>query len=388
MKKINLFIIVFVLLYLIMQIVPVPWKRSYDERWFAGKGSSLVIAHRGGRENWPENTGLAFSEAVKAGADILEMDVQLSRDGIPLVLHDRNYKDAEHGSTNEHRGISRTAFCPPLNRISGKPFDLTKDISSYTLAELGQCSFAKDHVFRKRKDFQRMIPCDIKDKRYEEIYQKFLKHSDFHPEQIKPLAEIRSFLDAKNCFDNRDQNSSNRIAIARLEEDVFQSFQNNGVLFLIEIKQPGKMGREATDKVLALARKYKMDHRILLQTFHDDIAKYLEQVERGKARIGPGVAATKEMLLSFVIGSDFFLQTEFASFSLPAGTSIPPRDRPPVALDNKFLLWKAHRHNIPVYFWTVNKKEEMLALIRLGADGIITDDPLLLLKLNAKGRKK
>jgi glycerophosphoryl diester phosphodiesterase len=48
----------------------------------------LVFAHRGGRALGPENTLAAFDLGMAAGADGLELDVQLSRDGHVVVCHD------------------------------------------------------------------------------------------------------------------------------------------------------------------------------------------------------------------------------------------------------------------------------------------------------------
>ena len=48
----------------------------------------LVIAHRGASARAPENTLEAFQCALDDGADALELDVRLSRDGVPVVIHD------------------------------------------------------------------------------------------------------------------------------------------------------------------------------------------------------------------------------------------------------------------------------------------------------------
>src|SRR5262249_30268114 len=53
-----------------------------------GAASSLVAAHRGGALIWPENSLLAFRNAVSLGADFLEFDVHLSKDGEVIVIHD------------------------------------------------------------------------------------------------------------------------------------------------------------------------------------------------------------------------------------------------------------------------------------------------------------
>ncbi len=48
----------------------------------------IVIGHRGAAGEYPENTLLSFERALDQGAAILESDVHLSRDGVPILLHD------------------------------------------------------------------------------------------------------------------------------------------------------------------------------------------------------------------------------------------------------------------------------------------------------------
>jgi glycerophosphoryl diester phosphodiesterase len=47
-----------------------------------------LVAHRGNAAEFPENTLPAFLSALELGVRFLELDVQLSRDGIPVVIHD------------------------------------------------------------------------------------------------------------------------------------------------------------------------------------------------------------------------------------------------------------------------------------------------------------
>ena len=49
----------------------------------------LLLAHRGYHPSEPENTMAAFEAAVRLGVDGIETDVRLSRDGLPVVIHDR-----------------------------------------------------------------------------------------------------------------------------------------------------------------------------------------------------------------------------------------------------------------------------------------------------------
>jgi glycerophosphoryl diester phosphodiesterase len=55
---------------------------------FFQRGRRRVFAHRGGSALAPENTLAAFEIGLRAGADGLELDVQLSADGVPVVVHD------------------------------------------------------------------------------------------------------------------------------------------------------------------------------------------------------------------------------------------------------------------------------------------------------------
>ncbi|MBC7797091.1 MAG: hypothetical protein H7Z37_09490 [Pyrinomonadaceae bacterium] len=52
----------------------------------------LIIAHRGSSEVAPENTLAAFRRAIADGSDGIECDVRLSKDGVPIILHDSSLK--------------------------------------------------------------------------------------------------------------------------------------------------------------------------------------------------------------------------------------------------------------------------------------------------------
>jgi glycerophosphoryl diester phosphodiesterase len=81
----------------------------------------LNIAHRGGRRIRPEHTILAYDQALADGADILELDVHETIDGMLVVMHDRT--------------VDRTTNC-------------TGAIKEMTFADLRECDagykFTKD----------------------------------------------------------------------------------------------------------------------------------------------------------------------------------------------------------------------------------------------------
>ena len=55
------------------------------------------MAHRGASYIAPENTLIAFKKAIALGADGIELDVHLSADGIPVVMHDETLDRTTNG---------------------------------------------------------------------------------------------------------------------------------------------------------------------------------------------------------------------------------------------------------------------------------------------------
>ena len=55
------------------------------------KKSPKLVAHRGFASEFPENSRTGFQAAVDAGCKFLELDVQLTRDLVPVIIHDENF---------------------------------------------------------------------------------------------------------------------------------------------------------------------------------------------------------------------------------------------------------------------------------------------------------
>jgi glycerophosphoryl diester phosphodiesterase len=72
----------------------------------------FIWAHRGASKIAPENTMAAFSAAVELGADGLELDIHLSRDGIPVVIHDESLE-----RTTDGRGLVADASLEQLQQL-------------------------------------------------------------------------------------------------------------------------------------------------------------------------------------------------------------------------------------------------------------------------------
>ena len=58
----------------------------------------LVMAHRGGKGLWPENTLLAFENALGAGTDVIETDIWQSKDGVIVISHDGEVDRTTNGT--------------------------------------------------------------------------------------------------------------------------------------------------------------------------------------------------------------------------------------------------------------------------------------------------
>ena len=67
---------------------PVPRPEASTVDGLLALSRPLVIAHAGGDQDYPHSTMYAYTLSVAAGADVLELDVQLTADGVLIVQHD------------------------------------------------------------------------------------------------------------------------------------------------------------------------------------------------------------------------------------------------------------------------------------------------------------
>jgi glycerophosphoryl diester phosphodiesterase len=80
-----------------------------------------VIAHRGASRDRPENTLAAFDEALAQGADGIELDVQVSADGVPVVWHDGTLARAGGGRARvEREGLAALRRLDPAHRLDSR----------------------------------------------------------------------------------------------------------------------------------------------------------------------------------------------------------------------------------------------------------------------------
>ena len=73
---------------------------AQENPWLAQR--VLNIAHQGGEDEFPSNTLYAFRRALRAGADMLELDIGVTKDGKVIVMHDTTVD----GKTNGHGTVA------------------------------------------------------------------------------------------------------------------------------------------------------------------------------------------------------------------------------------------------------------------------------------------
>jgi glycerophosphoryl diester phosphodiesterase len=108
--------------------------------------SRLIVAHRGNSAQAPENTLAAFRQAIDIGADYIELDVHLSADGVPIVVHDSEL----HRTTNAPTGsFVKTMTLAQLKELNAGSWFSEKYAQETlpTLEEVLKLDFKKTNLF-------------------------------------------------------------------------------------------------------------------------------------------------------------------------------------------------------------------------------------------------
>src|SRR5512140_38883 len=191
MKLRRALAIVFVLLGILFILILVK-PGAPDSAYYRGIQRPLVIAHQGGDGIRPVDTMVAFEHAVEIGADVLEMDAHITRDGKIVLMHDEN--------------VDRTT-------------DGTGLIENMTLDDLKQL----DAAYQWSNDDGRTFPYrgqGIQVPTLEELFQKF--------PDMRYVIEIKltqNPIDQPLCDLIRKYNMQDKVVIASFHDEAMQRFR-------------------------------------------------------------------------------------------------------------------------------------------------------------------
>lgn len=322
LKIFGMIVAVILVFFLIINIIP-PKQNAQNNPFVVEKGQlPLIAAHRGGGDNNPENTMLAFREAVKTiGVDIIESDLYLTKDGYLVYNHD-SYIDE---TCNINGDLTLEEVEDLCDNKENRHY-----IKDMTLAEIQQYNFG--YYFE--------------DENGERIY--------------KDATDLEGM----------------GLQIATVDQ-LFAEFyaEYPDLMFIVEIKNSGELGYEACRILYETLQAYPgyMD-QIVVGTFHDEIETELKTKYPNLLRGAPTGTAAKFVLTQY-LGVNLFDNSDFACLQIPMSYKLKGIE---LDLTAQTIVNRAHRRNISVQYWTINDPDEMRQLIEMGVDCIMTDNPELL----------
>lgn len=316
--------------YLIIALLPRP-QSVENNPFIIEKGAQpLLIAHGGGHGEFPDNTLEACYNAYSVDKNVmLEMDVSITKDGVVIMSHDTTLD-------------KRTS-------VNGKIEDW-----NYT------------DLVSQRVDFGYLNVDEDGNKVDEKI-----KYKNFAGESVTPR-DVPGYPDG---LPNRDPEI---FMVTRLI-DVLEAFPNNTVN--VEIKQKGETGLRALKAVIKIVEDKNAFDRVVLASFHKDIYNELKRIakeDHPELLFSPQDSGVAALLISSAVAMDVFYNEPVAVLQIPMEQTVKGIN---IHLDGKWFVKAAHRHNIAVHYWTIDDEEDMRYLIKIGADGIMTNLPHTLQKV-------
>ncbi|MBO5328318.1 MAG: hypothetical protein J6B04_04020 [Clostridia bacterium] len=286
----------------------------------------ILIAHGGGNGEFPDNTLEAFYNAYSVDENVMmETDVSITKDGVVILSHDTDIADKT---------------------------PLTGNIIDWNYSDL----IAQEVDFGWDYDVVDKVKVD---RRFKNQNGEFVTPEDVdYPEGVEARHST--------------------VFLATTLEELITAFPNNRIN--VEIKQEGDEGGiAALNEVLRLLDKYDAFDRVVLASFHEEIYDEYQRIQKeGVSANGikipncfmysPAYDSAIAFFVLQMLQLDVFYNDKICVFQLPT-------EQYGFDLSTKSFVEKAHSHNLAVHYWTVNDVEEMEELIKIGADGIMTDYP-------------
>lgn len=136
----------------------------------------------------------------------------------------------------------------------------------------------------------------------------------------------------------------------------------------IEIKDGNETGMLAMDILYDILVDYGALDKTVVASFHGEILKYIDNNYANITR-----SASPKEVMSFYWN---YLTNKPVSNKNYSVLQVPYKQYG-IKFAKKKLIDYAHKNNIAVQFWTINDEEKIKYLINIGADAIITDNPLI-----------
>ena len=143
-----------------------------------------------------------------------------------------------------------------------------------------------------------------------------------------------------------------------------------GVKWNVEIKAASD---EAIETTLAFLERRGLEGRVLVAAANDSTNARLRKRIQGRFATSPGIREVFLYWLGVRLGLARFMRPGFDALQ------VPPSHGPLTVVDRRFVE-AAHAHGVQVHVWTIDDPREMRRLIELGVDGLMTDEPALLLE--------
>lgn len=149
--------------------------RPADEHpWFrADDPDVLVIAHQGGERVWPSNTLFAYQHAVDIGADVLEMDMHMTADGVLVLMHDDTVDRTTDGS-----GAIRDMTWDEIATLDAGHYWTDDDGATYPYRGQGIGVPRLDEVFEAFPDTRMVIEIKEDDETIADPFCDLIRESD------------------------------------------------------------------------------------------------------------------------------------------------------------------------------------------------------------------
>lgn len=161
---------------------------------------------------------------------------------------------------------------------------------------------------------------------------------------------------------------TNTAQIATLDE-ILSRYE--GFLLTLELKDKGETGLRAARSLAARLAVFRNARRVLVASFDDATLDAFRRESGGRI----ATSTARKQTTSFVLSHKSFLGRAWPGGADALQLPVEPAEASGFRLATARLIRDAHDRNVAVHYWTVNDPESMRALIRIGADGIITDYP-------------